>query len=327
MKKTIQSVFAIVAAALIGALLYYSTLLPRKQAPADITVDITPAKIERGRYLAVNVLQCIDCHSERDWTLYGGPPMEPLGAGRKCLDRTTRAAGVNVGERVFPGKMCIRNITQDDKTGIGAWTDGEIIRAVREGVGREGQGLFPIMPYFIYRNVADEDIQAVIAYLRTLPAVGSIQPERKVDFPMSAFIKLLPEPLYEKVPLPDRSDRIAYGQYLSKIARCEFCHSPRAPRSMVPIEGRAFGGGMPFFLNGRTMYTMNLTPHQTGLGAWSEQQFVNRFKRHAQPGPADPKNNTLMNWSAFAGMSEDDLRILYEFFMSLPAVPYVEEPI
>ncbi len=309
------------------AALYVWVLLPVQRPAPDITVKSTPEKIERGRYLTVNVLQCVDCHSERDWNLYGGPPKEPVGAGRACMNRQTRAAGVNVGQDNFPGKMCIRNITPDVATGIGAWSDGEIIRAVREGINREGDGLFPIMPYLIYRNVADEDMEAVVAYLRTMEPVVSVRPERQIDFPLFMLVKVLPEPLEAPVVKPDPTDTVAYGKYLATVARCEFCHTPKTPNTIEGFEGREFAGGMPFFLNGRTMYTMNLTPHESGLGSWSRQQFIDLFKSRAQRVEVSATENTLMNWNAFAGMTESDLGAMYDFFMTLPPVPYEQEPI
>jgi hypothetical protein len=157
--------------------------------------------------------------------------------------------------------------------------------------------------------------------------VASVRPERHIDFPLNMLVKLWPEPLTEPVPLPDRSDSVAYGGYLATIARCAFCHTPKNPNSMRGFEGREFAGGMPFFLNGRTMYSMNLTPHESGLGTWTRDQFIQLFKSRAALTPAEPTHNTLMNWGAFAGMSEDDLGALYDFFMTLPPVPYVQEPI
>lgn len=327
MKRFLLSLFgaAFVLAGL--AALYVWVLLPVQRPAPDITVESTPEKIERGRYLAVNVLQCVDCHSERDWNLYGGPPKEPIGAGRACMNRQTRAAGVNVGQDNFPGKLCIRNITPDVETGLGAWTDGEIIRAVREGINREGDGLFPIMPYFIYRNVADEDMEAVVAYLRSMQPVVSVRPEQQIDFPLYMLVKVLPEPLEGPVAKPDPTDTVAYGRYLATVARCEFCHTPKTPNSMEGFEGREFAGGMPFFLNGRTMYTMNLTPHESGLGSWTKQQFIELFKSRAMPRAVPATANTLMNWNSFGGMTEADLGAMYDFFMTLPAVPFEKEPI
>lgn len=322
----VRIVLAIIVAILLGWA-WYATQLPRLRPAPDVQVALTPENIERGRYLAVNVLQCVDCHSERDWGLYGGPPMEPIGAGRACMTRETVAAGVNAGQENFPGRLCIRNITPDDETGLGSWTDGEIIRAVREGVNKDGAGLFPIMPYFIYRNVADDDIHAVVAYLRSMEPVKSVRPERQIDFPMNMLVQLWPKPFDSPVSAPDRSDSAAYGRYLATVARCEFCHTPKDPQSMQGFAGREFSGGMPFFLNGRTMYTMNLTPHESGLGSWTREQFIQLFKSRVARVETDPTANTLMNWNAFGEMTEDDLGALYDFFMTLPAVPYQQEAI
>ncbi|MCB1596926.1 MAG: cytochrome C [Gammaproteobacteria bacterium] len=326
MKKNLVRVVLAVIVAILIAWVWFSTRLPRQRPAADIQVELTAENIERGRYLAVNVLQCVDCHSERDWNFYGGPPVEPIGAGRACMTRETIAAGVNAGQERFPGRLCIRNITPDEETGLGSWTDGEIIRAVREGVNKDGKGLFPIMPYFIYRNLADDDIQAVVAYLRSMTPVKSVRPERQIDFPMNMLVQLWPEPFDSPAHAPDRSDSVAYGRYLATVARCEFCHTPKDPQSMKGFEGREFAGGMPFFLNGRTMYTMNLTPHESGLGSWTKEQFVQLFKSRVARVETDPTANTLMNWNAFGAMSDADLGALYDFFMTLPPVPYQQEP-
>ena len=95
---------------------------------------------------------------------------------------------------------------------------------------------------------------------------------------------------------------------------------------MKGFEGREFAGGMPFFLNGRTMYTMNLTPHESGLGSWTKEQFIQLFKSRVERVATDPTENTLMNWNAFGMMTEEDLGALYDFFMTLPPVPYQQEP-
>lgn len=327
MRKLVVRIVLGIIVTILLAWTWYATQLPRQRPAADMQVELTAENIERGRYLAVNVLQCVDCHSERDWGLYGGPPVEPIGAGRACMTRNTIAAGVNAGQESFPGLLCIRNITPDEETGLGSWTDGEIIRAVREGVNKDGKGLFPIMPYFIYKHVADDDMQAVVAYLRSMQAVKSVQPERQIDFPMNMLVQLWPEPFDSPAQAPDRSDSVAYGRYLATVARCEFCHTPKDPQSMKGFEGREFAGGMPFFLNGRTMYTMNLTPHESGLGSWSKEQFIQLFRSRVAPVEVEPTANTLMNWNAFGAMTDEDLGALYDFFMTLPPVPYQQEPI
>ncbi len=327
MKNILLRGLAIVIAGIAFAGGLFFLFFPVQQPAPDISVEMSAENIERGRYLAINVLQCVDCHSERDWTLYGGPPIEPIGAGRSCMTRTTETAGVNVGQENFPGILCIRNITPDVETGIGGWTDGEIIRAVREGVDHNGEGLFPIMPYFIYRHVSDKDMEALVAYLRSMEPVVSVRPERQIDFPLNLMVKMWPEPVDGPVIAPDPSDRINYGEYLATIARCEFCHTPKDPNSMEGFEGRRLAGGMPFFLNGRVMYTMNLTPHKSGLGTWTKEQFIALFKSRAERVRVPANANTLMNWNAFAGMTEEDLGALYDFFMTVPAVPFEKEPI
>jgi mono/diheme cytochrome c family protein len=327
MKKVLTRGLGILFVAAILGWFLIETLLPEQRPAPDISVSMTAENIERGRYLAVNVLQCVDCHSERDWTLYGGPPIPPIGAGRSCMTRETIAAGVNAGQEHFPGKLCIRNITPDVETGLGGWTDGEIIRAVREGVDYQGEGLFPIMPYFIYRNVADDDMEAVVAYLRSMEPVVSVRPERRIDFPLNMMVKTWPGPFDSPAEAPDPADSVAYGEYLANVARCKFCHTPKDPQSMEGIPEREFSGGMPFFLNGRTMYTMNLTPHESGLGNWSKEQFIQLFKSRGEPVSVAATANTLMNWSAFAGMTEADLGALYDYFMTLPPRPFVKESI
>jgi mono/diheme cytochrome c family protein len=327
MQKIVVRVVLAIIVAILLAWTWYTTQLPRQRPATDIQVEATAGNIERGRYLAVNVLQCVDCHSERDWGLYGGPPVAPIGAGRACMTRKTIAAGVNAGQESFPGRLCIRNITPDEETGLGSWSDGEIIRAVREGVNKDGKGLFPIMPYFIYKHVADDDMQAVVAYLRSMQPVKSVRPERQIDFPMNMLVQLWPEPFDSPATAPDHSDSVARGRYLATVARCEFCHTPKDPQSMKGFEGREFSGGMPFFLNGRTMYTMNLTPHESGLGSWSKEQFIQLFKSRVERVATDPAANTLMNWNAFGAMTAADLGALYDFFMTLPPVPYQQEPI
>ena len=310
------------------AVVAVNIFLPRKRPPEDIVVEITPALLERGTYLVDHVLLCNDCHSERDWTLYGGPPMPPLGAGRECMTRQTRSIGIRVseGQGNFPGVLCIRNITPDPESGIGSWTDGEIIRAIREGVDHEGLGLFPIMPYFIYRSLSDQDSRAVVAYMRNLEPVQAERPERSIDFPLSTLIQLFPEPLDGPVPMPDQNDSLAYGEYLATIARCEFCHTPRIRQGKEGMPGKRFAGNVPFALGDRDIPSKNLTPDPSGIGTWTRDAFIARFKRFVERRPVEKiEDNTLMNWDAYAGMSEADLGAIYDFLQSLAPVKSVAD--
>ena len=323
MKRFIRFTVIVGVIIVLGIVITMNFFMPRQRPPADIRVDITPELLARGTYLAENVLLCNDCHSERDWTLYSGPPKPPFGAGRPCMTRQTETIGIRVseGQGNFPGILCIRNITPDPESGIGNWTDGELIRAMREGVDHQGLGLFPIMPYFIYRSISDQDAAAIVAYMRSLKPVRAERPDRDIDFPMSMLIELFPEPLDGPVAHPDETDSVAYGEYLATIARCGFCHTPRQNRGKDGIPGREFAGGVPFALGSKVTPSKNLTPHATGIGTWTKDAFIARFKQFGDPRPvASVEENTLMDWSAYAGMTEVDLGAIYDFLQTLPPV-------
>jgi mono/diheme cytochrome c family protein len=326
-KKIVVFLIGGIVALAVAAVITVNFFMPRQRPPEDIAVEITPARVERGTYLVDHVLLCNDCHSERDWNYYGGPPQAPFGAGRECMTRETKSIGVVVsrGQGNFPGVLCIRNITPDPESGIGDWTDGEIVRSIREGVDHEGLGLFPIMPYFIYRNISDQDAAAVVAYMRSLEPVAAVRPERSIDFPMNMLIELFPEPLDGPVSHPEQADPVAYGEYLATIARCGFCHTPRENQGKDGVPGKEYSGGVPFAIGSRIAPSKNLTPDPTGLGTWTKAAFIARFKQFSEPRPVDSmEDNTLMNWPAYSGMTEADLGAIYDFLRSLPPVKSAE---
>ncbi len=317
MLKLLKYLTAGVVVIVAGGAAYFWGYLPKSRPAPVMNITYTPELVAKGEYLVNEVLLCFDCHSSRDWTQYSGPAIPPLGAGRPCIDENSKPVGVNFGMGGFPGRLCIRNITMDEETGIGAWTDGEIARAIREGVGRDGESLFPIMPWFMYTEMTDEDVSAVIAYLRTIPPVKSFRPERKLDFPLNVLTRLYPEPLDGPIPAIDKSDTVTYGRYLTKIARCEFCHTPRVRRSVDPLPGRLMAGGVPFFMGKDMHYSKNLTSHPSGLGYWTKEMFIQRFRLATEPFPVKEENNSEMNWVEFSGMSDADLGAIWDYLMTL----------
>ena len=135
---------------------------------------------------------------------------------------------------------------------------------------------------------------------------------------MNLFMTLFPAPVTQKVPAVDPNDPIANGKYLTKIARCEFCHTPRRVQGRIPIPGEEFAGGVPFNLNGgETMISVNLTPHADGLGRWTKEAFISRMKLDADPRPVDPSQNTVSSWHAYSGMSEDDISDIYDYLQTV----------
>jgi mono/diheme cytochrome c family protein len=285
---------------------------PDVPEPENINVTATPEKIERGRYLSNHVSGCVVCHAERDMTRYSGP----------VKDGTSGAGGEFFGDLEQGVAVYSTNITP---AAIGGWSDGQLIRAITTGVSADGEPLFPIMPYAKFGRMAREDIEAIVAYIRTLKPVHSTIPARELPFPLPFVVRTMPQPAQFR-PIPPKSDRLAYGEYLTNAAVCADCHTPRDDQGQ-PIPGREFSGGQEFKLpNGGVNRPMNITPDaDTGIGTWTEQQFIDRFKawRDVEPrqlDEAEQRENTIMPWISYAGMTDEDLGAIYRYLRSLKPV-------
>jgi mono/diheme cytochrome c family protein len=308
--KIILIIIGIVVILVLGVVGYVSFFLPNI-AVKDIRVEITPERVERGEYLANHVMVCMDCHSRRDWSLFSGPiSAGTLGAGS---DGFTPEMG-------FPGTFYAPNITPANLT---SWSDGEVYRAITSGVNRDGDPLFPVMPYHSYGHADQEDIYAVIAYLRTLKPIENEVPPSNPDFPMSIIMHLMPAEA-QLVQRPRKEYLVAYGNYLATISACADCHTPFEKGQ--PVEGMHYAGGREFAMSWGTLHTPNLTPDKaTGIGAWTELVWLNRFAAydsiHKLPlVTASEQFNTLMPWHMYAQMSTDDLKAIYAYLQSLPPI-------
>ena len=254
---------------LIACLLtYVKVALPSVGDAPDLKVQSTPELVARGAYLAHSVSVCMDCHSTREWTKFSGP-LKPgtLGVGGELFDQKFG----------FPGAFYSKNITP---FGVSDWTDGELYRAITSGVSRDGRALFPIMPYMYYGKMAESDIHAIIAYIRTLEPQESVIPESKPDFPMNFIINTIPAK-GEPQPIPDKSDQVLYGKYMTNAAGCMECHTIQDKGKQLP--GMQFAGGFEFNMPPfGVVRSANITPHkETGIGSWTEDVFVTRFKSYA----------------------------------------------
>jgi len=287
---------------------------PAAAPPRDIRVAMTPEQIERGRYLFHNVFECIGCHTPRDATRFGAPvKADAIGEGM-----------VLPTQMGLPGRVVASNITPDKETGIGAWTDGEILRAIREGVDREGNALFPFMPYQAYRNMSNEDAEAIVAYLRTLPARRNPLPETELAFPVSLLVKSAPQPLTGPVPSPKRETTAAYGEYLVRVGDCAGCHTMKDKGEPLPDMDLA-GGFLLSFPEG-SVYSANITPDvETGIGSWSEDTFVSRFRQYQDlarngPPPMTRENFTIMPWLPYSELEDVELRAIYKYLRTVKPV-------
>lgn len=316
MKKILKSGLILLIILLISSAVgvaYVRAFLPSIPLNDGLKVEVTPERVERGKYLATHVAMCVDCHSERDWARFAGP-MVPgsLGRGGEVFNQ-------DLG---FPGEFYAPNISG---SALKSWSDAELYRAITSGVSKDGRPLFPVMPYPSFRQMATEDVLSIIAYLRTIPDNPKEVPLSKADFPMSVIMHLIPK---KAAPTdePPRSDTVAYGAYLAKTAACGDCHTKTEKGKIV---GEAYAGGFEFRMpGGNLLRSANITPHPvSGIGAWTKETFIQRFKAFAKedyvPAKVDViagEMQTPMPWGMYAGMTEEDLGAIFEFLKSLSPV-------
>lgn len=309
--KWLGIIIGVIVLLIFAGIGYVKMALPNVGNAPDLKVELTPDRVERGRYLANSVTVCMDCHSTRDWSQFAGPLVPGTeGIGGERFDR---AMG-------FPGVFYSKNITP---AGIGDWTDGELYRTITSGVDRNNEPLFPVMPYHNYGKMADEDIYSIIAYIRSLPAKESSIPEREVDMPFPLIMRLMPKKGTPSV-MPEPTDTKAYGAYMVNASGCRECHTQVKDGQVIPeLE---FGGGRTFDMPGGVLTTPNITPHATGLGYWSQEQFVAKFKSYRDSVYQSPKidfmneYNTIMPWVMYSTMTDRDLAAIYEYLKTVKPI-------
>lgn len=315
--KFIVILVVVVVVVAMGSVAYITQAMPHVPVPTGLHVEVTPARLARGEYLANHVTVCMDCHSQRDWDhLFG--PMVPgtLGQGGEVFDRNMN----------FPGHFVSANITPFN---LDDWSDGEIFRTITSGVDRDGQALFPVMPYPYYNRLATEDVYSIIAYLRSLPSIESHPQASEVDFPMNIIMHTIPQEAHP-MALPKLTDP-TYGEYLVNAAGCRECHTRMVNGKAV---GEPFAGGLEFkFPNGAIVRSANITPDlRTGIGAWDRETFIRTFRQYGDSTYVPPAINweqgdfqTLMPWTMYGGMTEEDLGAIYDYLHALsPVVNEVE---
>lgn len=310
--KILGYVFLVIILVITGLLIYVKVALPNVGAAPELAVGHSASQVERGKYLANSVAVCMDCHSTRDWSKFLAPLIEgTFGRGGERFDK-------KIG---FPGVYYSKNITP---SGISRYSDGELFRLITTGVTKEGRSMFPVMPYHYYGKMDSEDIKSLIAYLRTLAPLPNKPPESVSDFPMNFIINTIPEKAVP-VKLPPRTEQVAYGAYMTNAAACIECHTP-VKRGQI-MEELAFSGGRSFILaDGSIVRSANLTPDpETGLGNWTKEQFIARFKMFAdpafQPGHVNPGEfNTIMPWLTYTQMDKEDLAAIFTYLKQVKTI-------
>ncbi len=272
-------------------------LIPLALAAAACTATAQDRKalVGRGRYLVNGIAACGNCHTQKG-------PQGPL-------------PGMDLaGGQAFPEKhftAFASNITPDPETGIGRWTEAQVIRALREGKRPDDSVIGPPMPIALYRGISDSDARAIVAYLRSVPAVKHIAPKSNYTAPLP----LSYGPPLKRVADVPRSDKLAYGRYLAgPLGHCMECHSAPAPGGGADLVNGLGAGGMVFRGPWGESKATNLTP--TGLGQWTDAEIKKVITTGIRPDgkPLKPP----MGMSYYANMSAADLDALVAYLRSLP---------
>ena len=309
---------AIVLGLSMGLLLLSLAIPGLRSVPSATAAD--EEMVARGRYLASTT--CMECHTQR----VAGDPYH--------LDRAKLFAGGEEFEGPW-GEVYARNITSDRETGIGSWTEEDIKRAITQGISKDGTKLL-VMPWELFRGLADEDVSAIAAYVKTIPAVRNQVPPAKLAPPeaVAGFINSIP-PLRAVVPptlfsqprdvfhdfffhggpfasrpappgfrAPEGKDSAERGRYLAQnLLGCNFCHSPNLA-----------GGTPPYF-------APNISPdRETGIGSWSKEQIVRALREGVRPDGRRINPPMIAGDLALARLSDDDVYNVIAYLQSVPPV-------
>lgn len=295
LKKLLIALAILVVLVVAGVPAYFYLAYPKMRPAPEMKAPATPEAIARGKYLAEAMTGCPACHSPLQDRPGEFPREDLLYAGRAWPE-----------DSGFPGTIVAPNITPDRETGIGEWTDGEIARAIREGVSRDGRPLFPFMNYPEYRNLTDEDVLAIVAYLRAQKPIRRDVGRTRLDFPVGMMIRTVPRPL-DGPPRGLPASGVERGRAMMKIMLCGECHTPRDDRGN-PVPGKELAGGAPFAGSFGTVYAANITPHPSaGIGAYSDDDLRRVFREGKNRAGRDL---WVMPWSVTRNLTDEDLEAL-----------------
>jgi mono/diheme cytochrome c family protein len=292
---------------------------PANPPPAANAGNATPAAaapaagesradlLAHGKYLVETIAGCGNCHT----------PHNQDGS----LDLAQSYAGAYViTEPIF--EAYAPNITPDMETGIGSWSEEDIVHAVRNGIRPDGQVLGPPMSFAWYRNLSDRDVRAIAAFIKQVPAIRNEVPRSTYQIPLNGY-----GPIVTTVPEVPRTDLVKYGEYLAgPVGHCMDCHTPL-------VEGRndlaQIGRGANIFVNpfrlGWTAIAANITPHPTdGIGAWTDEE-----NKRAIPDGVSRNGRQLLPFMPFGlykNIREEDLDAVVAYLRSLPPLTAAPPP-
>jgi mono/diheme cytochrome c family protein len=257
--------------------------------------------LERGTYLMHSIVACGNCHTPK------GPDFKPL------ADQEL-AGGFAIEAPVFHAVAA--NITPDKETGIGNWTDDQIVDAIRNGKRPDGTIIGPPMPIAFYRDMSDDDVRAIVAYLR------SVKPVRNKVEKSSYKIPLPPSygPTVTEVAGPLAEDRLAYGHYLaSALGHCLDCHTPLLPTGQNDMSRLGAGGNELPGPGNSVVTSSNLTPgNPKGIASWTDAQVKTSIRTGHRPDGTPLVGPMAFAW--YQSISDADLDALVAFLRGLKPV-------
>jgi mono/diheme cytochrome c family protein len=262
--------------------------------------------IRQGEYIA-NIARCVSCHtptlSQYDSNLnedYGEEEIRTSAFfARDTLDPDRWMGGGTVFSFGPSGSVVASNLTPHD-TGLGDWTDEEIKMAIQTGVSRDGRRMHPIMPAM--NTMADSDLDALVAYLRSLEPVEN---ETSNDLEVTTPPAEAPE---EPIEAPAVSDQAERGAYLTELMNCSGCHTPSDPETRRPMMDLFLAGRQPFERDYGVVYAGNITPHdETGLGDWTDEDQKRAITEGIR---VDGRRLGLMPWQDYSNLTPEDLDAL-----------------
>ena len=283
-------------ASVIGAVLMTFSVAATSRA-SNASSPSDRALVERGSYLA-RAGDCEACHTKP-----GGAPY----AGGEAINSPF-------------GALYAPNLTPDAVHGIGAWSDNDFYRAMHEGVGRQGQNLYPAFPYQWFTEVTRDDVLAIRAFLKTVPPSSEPSKPNRLMFPFDIRAGLGPWDALslhpgEFKPDPSKSDAWNRGAYLVEgLGHCGDCHTPKG-LAMEPENSKAFSGGSIDH-----WYAPNITSDPAeGIGRWSEGGLVKYFKTGTDPGNGvvvGPMAQVVHD--SLAHLTDSDLQAIAAYVKSIP---------
>lgn len=267
---------------------------------APTPADDQTALAKRGAYLVNGPAACANCHTPRN-------PDFSLVAGKDF------AGGFHIVDPAFD--VYSANITPDKDTGIGKWSDEQIMRAIRQGIDDEGKIIFPPMPVPTYNNMSDDDVKAIVAYLRTIPAVHNEVPQSKWNIPQQAM------PAPKGTPAPSPENKVAYGEYLvTAVAHCFECHTTPDDHGVPDFAHHLGAGGFKITLApGMEVMTPNITSDKaTGIGSWTAADIKKALTEGLTPTGQHLSPPMPFPW--FKNMTDQDLDAVVAYIQTLPPV-------